>query len=77
MPFGALITQLFGKIAQLGLTFKIIAPDHGLIYRKNIGWVLEAYQRWAAGAVDAQSPGDLRHHVAQHRTAGPRPSSRA
>jgi len=50
MPFGALITQLFGKIAQLGLEFKIIAPDHGLIYRTNPAWVLEAYRRWAAGA---------------------------
>jgi flavorubredoxin len=50
MPFGGLITQLFAKIAQLGLTFKIIAPDHGLIYRKNIDWVLGLYQKWAAGA---------------------------
>ncbi|MFA5110263.1 MAG: FprA family A-type flavoprotein [Desulfobaccales bacterium] len=52
MPFGGLITSLFAKIAQLGLTFKIIAPDHGLIYRKNPGWVLEAYQRWASGATE-------------------------
>ncbi len=52
MPFGGLITQLFAKIAQLGLTFKIIAPDHGLIYRKNPGWVLEAYQRWASGVTE-------------------------
>ena len=70
MPFGALITQLFAKIAQLGLTFKIIAPDHGLIYRRNIDWVLAAYQKWAAGSRGTQSPGDLRHHVAQHRDAG-------
>jgi flavorubredoxin len=55
MPFGALVTQLFGKIAQLGLEFKIIAPDHGLIYRKNPGWVLEAYRRWAAGAVEPKA----------------------
>jgi flavorubredoxin len=55
MPFGALITQLFGKIAQLGLTFRIIAPDHGLIYRQNIDWVLKAYQRWAAGAVEPKA----------------------
>lgn len=47
MPFGGLITQLFDKIAQLGLEFKIIAPDHGLIYRKNPGRVLEAYRKWA------------------------------
>jgi flavorubredoxin len=55
MPFGALITQLFGKIAQLGLTFKIIAPDHGLIYRNNLDRVLEAYQRWAAGTVERKA----------------------
>jgi flavorubredoxin len=55
MPFGVLITQLFAKIAQLGLTFKIIAPDHGLIYRKNPGWVLSAYQRWAAGSPDPKA----------------------
>ncbi len=55
MPFGGLITQLFAKINQLGLTFKIIAPDHGLIYRKNIDWVLEAYQKWAAGLVEPKA----------------------
>jgi flavorubredoxin len=55
MPFGTLVTQLFKKVADLGLTFKIIAPDHGLIYRKNPGWVLEAYQRWAAGTVERKA----------------------
>ena len=55
MPFGGLITQLFDKIAKLGLTFKIIAPDHGLIYRRNPAWVLQAYQRWAAGAVQPKA----------------------
>jgi len=55
MPFGGLITQLFDKIAQLGLTFKIIAPDHGLIYRKDPGWVLQAYQQWASGATESKA----------------------
>ena len=50
LPFGALITQLFEKIAALGLEFKLIAPDHGLIYRRDPGWVLAAYRQWAAGA---------------------------
>jgi flavorubredoxin len=54
MPFGTLITQLFEKITQLGLTFKIIAPDHGLIYR-NPAWVLEAYRKWAAGDLAAKA----------------------
>ena len=48
MPYAPLVTQLFDKIAQIGLTFKIIAPDHGLIYRQP-EWVLSYYQKWAAG----------------------------
>jgi len=51
MPMGTLITQLFDKVGKLGLTFKIIAPDHGLIYR-NPAWVLAAYQKWASGATE-------------------------
>ena len=50
MPFGTLVTQLFEKIAKSGMTFKMIAPDHGLIYRRHPEWVLSLYQKWAAGA---------------------------
>ncbi len=48
MPMGTLVTQLLDKVAKLGLTFKMIAPDHGLIYRQP-DWVLEIYRKWAAG----------------------------
>lgn len=51
MPLGPIVTQLFKKIVELGLEFKMIAPDHGLIY-KNPQWVLAAYQKWASGAVE-------------------------
>ena len=70
MPFGTLITQLFAKIGQLGLTFKIIAPDHGLIYRRNIDWVLAAYQKWAAAAVEPKALViyDTMWHSTEHMT---------
>jgi len=55
MPFGGQVTQLFEKIAKLGLTFKIIAPDHGLIYRRHLDWVLSLYQKWAAGAPEPKA----------------------
>ncbi|MBM4286289.1 MAG: FprA family A-type flavoprotein [Deltaproteobacteria bacterium] len=51
MPMSSLVTQLLDKVAALGLTFKVIAPDHGLIYR-NPEPVLAAYRRWAAGEVE-------------------------
>lgn len=55
MPMGTLVTKLLKQVNDLGLQFKIIAPDHGLIYRKNIGMVLEAYRKWAAGETDAKA----------------------
>jgi flavorubredoxin len=55
LPFGALITKLLKQVEDLGLTFKIIAPDHGLIYRKNIGKVLDSYRRWAAAEADPKA----------------------
>jgi len=55
MPFGPLVTKLLKQVADLGLTFKIIAPDHGLIYRKDPGAVLEAYRKWGAGEATAKA----------------------
>jgi flavorubredoxin len=54
MPMGTIITQLLDKVAKLGLTFKIIAPDHGIIYR-HPDRVLKAYRRWAAAEVEAKA----------------------
>jgi flavorubredoxin len=51
MPFGTLVLRLFDQIANLGLTFKLIAPDHGLIYR-NPAWVMEAYRKWASAETE-------------------------
>jgi flavorubredoxin len=55
LPFGPLITKLLKQVEDLGLTFKIIAPDHGLIYRRHIGQVLESYRRWAAAEADPKA----------------------
>ncbi len=55
MPFGSLVTKLLKTVADLGLTFKIIAPDHGLIYRRDPGAILEAYRKWGAGEVAAKA----------------------
>jgi flavorubredoxin len=35
-------------VAASGLTFRLIAPDHGPIWRKDIGGIVESYGRWAA-----------------------------
>jgi flavorubredoxin len=55
MPMGTLVTKLLKQVDEMGLQFNIIAPDHGLIYRKDPGMVLEAYRRWAAGETEAKA----------------------
>ncbi len=55
MPFSPLVTQLLEKIAQMGLTFRIIAPDHGLIYRRHLDRVLSLYRKWAAAVPEPKA----------------------
>ncbi|MEJ2745116.1 MAG: FprA family A-type flavoprotein, partial [bacterium] len=48
MPFSALVAKLPEKLKQNGIAPKIIAPDHGPIWRRGVATILEWYERWAA-----------------------------
>jgi len=52
MPFGALIEKKIGEIKDLGLEIDMIAPDHGVIWRKNPNEVLKMYLEMAGGKAD-------------------------
>ena len=52
MPFGTLITQKLAEVQKLGLEIKIIAPDHGIIWRQHPGKVLQMYSDMASGKCD-------------------------
>jgi flavorubredoxin len=47
-PYATLITGLLARVATAGLKFKIIAPDHGPVWRKDIQGILTRYAQWAA-----------------------------
>ncbi|MFH1081077.1 MAG: flavodoxin domain-containing protein [Pseudomonadota bacterium] len=47
-PYAALITKLLARVTAAGLKFKIIAPDHGPVWRKDIRGILNRYAEWAA-----------------------------
>ena len=36
-----------GKVKGLNLQIDMICPDHGIIWRKDPGRIMEAYERWA------------------------------
>jgi flavorubredoxin len=48
MPFSTLVANLLKKIESLGIEIKIIAPDHGPVWRKNPGKIMGFYSGWAA-----------------------------
>jgi flavorubredoxin len=47
LPFSPLVLKLLDKVAGLNLPIEIIAPDHGPIWRKDLGKILGYYKKWA------------------------------
>jgi flavorubredoxin len=45
--YGPLILKLLDQVAVLGLDIDMICPDHGLLWRKNPGRIIEAYAQWS------------------------------
>ena len=44
--YSPLVVKLLDQVQELGLEIDTIAPDHGIIWRKNPGVILDAYRRW-------------------------------
>ena len=49
MPLGPLVTRKIQEVVQSGLTCCMIAPSHGIIWRKDPSKIIKAYTSWAAG----------------------------
>jgi len=47
LPFSPLVTKLLTKVEELNLPIKIVAPDHGPMWRKDVGTIIESYRKWA------------------------------
>ena len=41
------LTKLLGKVKGLNLPLKTIAPDHGPVWRRDLGQVIDRYAHWA------------------------------
>jgi flavorubredoxin len=49
MPFAALITRKIQEIVQMGIPIEMIAPSHGIIWRKDPSKIINAYMDWSSG----------------------------
>jgi len=45
--YSPLVQKLIAKVQELKLEIDMIAPDHGLIWRRNPGKIIEAYDEWS------------------------------
>jgi flavorubredoxin len=45
--YAPLLQKLVSSIRESGLAIDMICPDHGVIWRKNPGAIIEAYDRWS------------------------------
>ena len=50
MPFGANVLRTINKAKDLNIT--MLATSHGVIWRENIGRIIDAYVKWASGEVE-------------------------
>jgi len=45
LPYSAIVLKALEKVASSGLKIKIIAPDHGPIWRNDLGLILNLYKK--------------------------------
>lgn len=44
--YSPLVKKLLAKVQEMQLPIKMLAPDHGVVWRSNPGKIVEAYTRW-------------------------------
>ena len=47
MPYSPMVKKLLARVKELDLPFKLVAPDHGPIWRSRFATAVESYERWA------------------------------
>jgi len=50
MPFAPLITRKIQEVVQMGIPIEMIAPSHGIIWRKDPLKIINAYLDWSSSA---------------------------
>jgi len=47
LPFSPLVGRVLKTTKDMGLEIDLIAPDHGPLYRRQPGWIVDHYAHWA------------------------------
>jgi flavorubredoxin len=55
MPFAPLITRKIQEVVQMGIPIDMVAPSHGVIWRKDPSKIINAYLNWSSGAAKQEA----------------------
>lgn len=47
LPYSPVVLKALDKVAAMGWKIKIFAPDHGPVWRKDLGFIIGLYKKWA------------------------------
>ncbi len=47
MPYSPMVKKLLERVKKLDLPFKLVAPDHGPIWRSRFDMIVEGYAKWS------------------------------
>jgi flavorubredoxin len=47
-PLGGIISRKLAEVAKMNIPISMIAPSHGIIWRKDPGRIIDAYAGWSA-----------------------------
>ena len=47
MSYSPMVKKLLARVKELNLPLKLVAPDHGPIWRSKFGMAVENYERWS------------------------------
>jgi len=47
LPYSNLVQKLLSQVKEMDLKIDMIAPDHGIMWRRNPGKILECYNEWS------------------------------
>lgn len=50
LPYSDIVLRFWAQVQKMGLSPKMIAPDHGFIWRKDPSKIINLYAKWAAQA---------------------------
>ena len=46
-PFSTFVTKKLAEVQGMNLKINLVAPSHGIIWRENIGLIMDLYAKWA------------------------------